>query len=382
MAAPMTRPEYIVLVAGRSVPGFGLGTGDGYAVLVAEDGGAVLDLAQRQLVDLVLLHLDMSADSAENVVARLRRDPLTAAIPIIVLTPPAEIDRAVTCLGLGADDYVLDPVNPKLLLVRLANFRAKQHLHRQVASQGHSLERLERLFDHLAKSVIPIGAALLEERDLNQMLERILMAAKSLSNADGGTLYMRSEDNQLRFAMVHNDSLGLAMGGASGTEVPFEPLLLYQSDGSPNQRNVATYAALTGCCVNVEDAYEADGFDFSGTRSFDAQTGYRSMSFLTVPLKNFHQRVIGVLQLLNAKDPASGRIVSFDPEVQRVVESLSLLAAAALEAHLREAGLRRQIAEMQIHIDEGKKAEQIAEITDTDYFRELQRKAKRIRGQS
>ncbi len=66
---------------------------------------------------------------------------------------------------------------------------------------------------------------------------------------------------------------------------------------------VAAYAAIHDKTVNIADAYTEAGFDFSGTRSFDERTGYRSQSFLTVPMKNHEGEIIGVLQLINALDP-------------------------------------------------------------------------------
>ncbi|MGB0670828.1 MAG: GAF and HD-GYP domain-containing protein, partial [Rhodospirillales bacterium] len=75
-----------------------------------------------------------------------------------------------------------------------------------------------------------------------------------------------------------------------------------------------------------------DEFDFSGTKKFDQGTGYRSKSFLTVPLKNHDREVIGVLQLLNATDPDSGDVVAFDRDnIQPLVEALSSQAAVALD---------------------------------------------------
>ena len=93
---------------------------------------------------------------------------------------------------------------------------------------------------------------------------------------------------------------------------------------------VAAHAALTGKTVNIPDAYTAEGFDFSGTRAFDAKTGYRSKSFLTVPMRNHDHEIIGVLQLINAHDPASGEVVAFSPSDQRLAESLASQAAVAL----------------------------------------------------
>ena len=141
--------------------------------------------------------------------------------------------------------------------------------------------RLEQLND--------IGASLSSERNIEGLLEKILLAAKTITRADGGTLYRVSEDRRfLSFAIVRNDSLGIAYGGTSGQPLPdkFRDLPLHGEDGQPNNSMVAAYAALHARTVNIADAYDADGFDFSGTRRFDASTGYRSRSFLTVPMKN------------------------------------------------------------------------------------------------
>src|SRR6478752_5409488 len=130
-----------------------------------------------------------------------------------------------------------------------------------------------------------IGASLSAERDIHRLLETILTAAKTITRADGGTLYRVADDKTLRFEIVRTSSLKYYLGGTTGNPVPFYPIQLYK-DGKPNNSMVAAYAALTGKTVNIADAYTADGFDFSGTRAFDSKTGYRSKSFLTVPMKN------------------------------------------------------------------------------------------------
>jgi HD-GYP domain-containing protein (c-di-GMP phosphodiesterase class II) len=175
-----------------------------------------------------------------------------------------------------------------------------------------------------------IGAALSKERDLNRLLETILVAAKGITNADGGTLYLMEDTSQLRFEIVRTDSLNIAMGGTTGIAIPFYPIRLFDEGGRPNNSMVVAYAALTGETVNIADAYAAAGFDFSGTRSFDAKTGYRSKSFLTVPMRNHENEIIGVLQLLNAKDRHTGAITSFSDADQRLAESLASQAAIAL----------------------------------------------------
>src|SRR6266850_1584079 len=174
-----------------------------------------------------------------------------------------------------------------------------------------------------------IGASLSAERDINRLLEAILTAAKTITRADGGTLYRLTEEKTLRFEIVRTSSLKYYLGGTTGNPVPFYPIQLYK-DGKPNQTMVAAHAALTGKTVNIADAYTAEGFDFAGTRAFDAKTGYRSKSFLTVPMRNHEGEAIGVLQLINAQDPHSGEIVAFSSSDQRLAESLASQAAVAL----------------------------------------------------
>ncbi|MCM2328975.1 MAG: HD domain-containing protein, partial [Lysobacter sp.] len=72
----------------------------------------------------------------------------------------------------------------------------------------------------------------------------------------------------------------------------------------------------------------------SGTRNFDKRTGYRSTSFLTVPMKNHEGEIIGVLQLLNAIDAATGEVTVFSDEDRRLAESLASQAAIALTNRL------------------------------------------------
>ncbi|MBT6096066.1 MAG: GAF domain-containing protein [Rhodospirillaceae bacterium] len=187
-----------------------------------------------------------------------------------------------------------------------------------------SQTKLQQLIEH--------GIALGAEKDEKKLLENILVGAKQLAHADGGTLYIKDENEDLVFQIVRNDSLDIQLGGTSGNEVKFPPVHLIDPEtGQPNHKNVASYTAITGENVNIEDAYEAEGFDFSGMRKFDKSTGYRSTSFLSVPLSPRQGGVIGVLQLINAKDPETGEVVPFAEEIESFVEALATQAAVALD---------------------------------------------------
>ena len=180
-----------------------------------------------------------------------------------------------------------------------------------------------------------IGAALSRERDIERLLENILEAAKALTGADAGTLYSMTPDGgALRFEIMRTDSLGIRQGGTTGQRVGLPDLPLRRADGSPNDALVAAHAAIRERTVNIADVYAEAGFDFSGTRAFDQRTGYRSQPFLTVPMKNHEGAVIGVLQLINAIDPATGQVGPFSLEDQSLTESLASQAAIALSNRL------------------------------------------------
>jgi len=182
--------------------------------------------------------------------------------------------------------------------------------------------------------LIEIGIALAAERDHNRLMEQILLGAKALTNADGGTLYLVTRDGgELRFMIMRNDTMNIALGGTTGAPIPFPPVPLREADGSPNYKNVAAAAALNGHTINIADAYDAEKYDFSRMRAFDAITGYRSKSFLTVPLKNHDGEVVGVLQLINARSP-DGQTTPFMTELELVIEALAGQAAVSLDKQM------------------------------------------------
>jgi HD-GYP domain-containing protein (c-di-GMP phosphodiesterase class II) len=188
------------------------------------------------------------------------------------------------------------------------------------------LERLDQLNQ--------IGIALSRKTDINSLLETILCVAQRITNADGGTLYRVIDGRVLKFEIVRTASLGLAMGGTTGIDVPFEPIPLYESEGMPTVSNVVAYTYHQSKSVNIADAYTEAGFDFSGTRAIDQRTGYRSTSFLTIPMKNHENEIVGVLQLLNATDRMTGKVIRFSAEDQQLAESLASQAAIAMTNRL------------------------------------------------
>lgn len=182
-----------------------------------------------------------------------------------------------------------------------------------------------------SKKLIDIGIALSAEKDIFNLLELIVDSARDFTNADGGTLYIVSDDEKsLNFEIVQTNSLNIRMGGKTGEKINWPPVPLFNEDGSQNKENVSTNVALTKKLVNIPDVYDVEGFNFEGTRKFDESTGYRSMSMLVIPMLNHENEIIGVLQLLNAKDEITDETIPFTDENIDLTASLASQAAIAV----------------------------------------------------
>lgn len=175
-----------------------------------------------------------------------------------------------------------------------------------------------------------VGIALSAERNFSSLLEQILIGAKKITHADGGTIYLLNPEKKLDMVVVATDSLNIHLGGNTDKPITFKPVELYHENGSANLSMVVTRAVIENRSINIDDAYNNDNYDFSGTYEFDKSTGYRSQSFLAVPMKNHENDVIGVLQLINAKAIDTEEIIPFSEEDQKLVESLASQAAVAI----------------------------------------------------
>ena len=177
----------------------------------------------------------------------------------------------------------------------------------------------------IIQQLADLTQALTAEKDHINLLDRIILGCMALTNADGGTLYTLDEDqdNELQFTILHNRSLGIHRKPRDLPSVE-----IYNARGL-SSKLVVVQTFVQRETISIPDAYECSDYDFSGTRKFDKQLSYRSKSFLCVPLQDHEGEIIGVLQLINAQDRA-GNIIAFPPEQQKLVESLSSLAAAVL----------------------------------------------------
>ncbi len=179
------------------------------------------------------------------------------------------------------------------------------------------------------KALNQIGIALSTEKNSTRLLERILEEAMRITSADGGILYTRTENKNLKFEIIIIETLGLYRGGTNGEVITCTPLPLYLADGTPNLHSVAVRAVLTETTINITDVDKAE-FDFSELYQFNRSGNYGFKSFLTVPMRDHEDQIIGVLELINALDADTGETGIFRSFEQELVESLASQAAIAL----------------------------------------------------
>lgn len=178
------------------------------------------------------------------------------------------------------------------------------------------------------EEIMKINLAFSSEHNKEKLLENILTLTRKLTNADAGTLYIKSKDEKtLQFKVVQNDSLNIFMGGTK-EKLNWNDLPIFLEDGSLNNKMVAVVCANEKRIINISDVYKTTKYKFEGTKQFDKKTSYRSKSMLVIPLINHENEVIGVLQLINKI--RNQEIVSFDKFDEKVIISLASQAAMAL----------------------------------------------------
>jgi HD-GYP domain-containing protein (c-di-GMP phosphodiesterase class II) len=166
-----------------------------------------------------------------------------------------------------------------------------------------------------------IGIALTSETNLEKLMGLIVQKARELTNADGGSLYLKEKD-VLYFYVTQNDTLSDRGNLKGGFKHQYELPLTEES--------IAGFVALTGEILNIEDAYNLpETVSYRFNFDFDHENNYRTRSILVAPMKAPDGEVVGVLQLINAIDN-TGNVVVFPKAVESLVNSLASQAAVAI----------------------------------------------------
>src|SRR5229473_3270135 len=247
----------------------------------------------------------------------------------------------------GAVHAYLPPDVPQSLLERMID-NALDHIH-LVQSRNEVNERLAGASQEIHE-LNKIGVALSAEHEAHALMELILTKSRALTKADAGSIYLVErvplrDQRRIPFAkgkpvaegLLYEEHLRFSLAQNDTVDVPFPEITM-----KINERSLAGYVALTGEIINVEDAYHLPPeVPFAINRKFDTDSGYRTRSILCVPMRNQKGKIVGVLQLINAKrDPAvklvsssavARQVVAFSARRQEVVISLASQAAVALE---------------------------------------------------
>lgn len=185
--------------------------------------------------------------------------------------------------------------------------------------------------------VLRITHELFQIQDLDILLEEVLSKVRALVHADAGSIYLL-EDNQLKFSYTQNDTLQKKLGP--------NKKIIYATFTLPiNNRSIAGYAVNTATIINIANAYKIDGKKpYKFDRHFDKISGYHTQSILTIPIRTTRGKTVGVIQLINAKNPKN-KIISFSREHELLVQYFADNIALVIErAQTTRAMIMRMIA--------------------------------------
>src|SRR5947209_2818449 len=255
----------------------------------------------------------------------------------------------------GAIYAYLPPDVPEPLLERMVD-NALDHIH-LVQTRHEVNQRLAGASQEIHE-LNQIGMALSAEHDPRKLLELILTKSREFTSSDAGSVYLvESEGDGQRSLLFSPADAGAVATPENGNGLGDGPkrerlrFKLAQNDTVAvpfreatveiNEHSIAGYVALTGEIVNIADAYHLPpDVPYAINRKFDEDSGYRTKSILAVPIRNQKEKIIAVLQLINAKrgrakldsaEAVEEQVVSFSPRQQEIVLSLAGQAAVALE---------------------------------------------------
>ncbi len=280
----------------------------------------ILPCLLRGGIDLVLLDIDALSGAAIDVVRDLRSHFSSDALPVITLSDTNPIEHHGTAMAVNINDFLIKPLDPAEAKFRIRNaLKLSQLFKANLAIRDREQLKLKTRTDKL-NLLIDSGLMMSMERNQSKLIGFILREGQRLLHCDGATMYFVTPQKTLVFAeRTRNDVL------------PFDEIPLYDASGRANDGYAATYAAIHNQAVLIDDVYDDIHFDCRGTHDFDARTGYRTVSLLTVPMAPRSGKVIGVLQFINALDPDSGEVIAFPDSAFELVEALAAQAAVALD---------------------------------------------------
>jgi len=290
-------------------------------IALLDESDQVIPALLQARHDLVLIDADSKAIDCERLVRAIRAHFSAIELPVLISHDPSALDKRNAALAAGANDGLSKPIDRDEAALKINQCLTLGRFYHSNKVIQDILE--EEIKTRTAKLDMLIESCLMMsmEKSRSKLLKHILVEGQRLLNCDGGTMYLVTEQNTLSFAERTRDD-----------HLPFEEIALYDpATGQANDVYASTYAALHNETVIIDDVYRETRFDCSGTRDFDARSGYHTVSLLTVPMAPRGGKVIGILQFFNTQSPATGKIISFPPDIIDLVGALAAQAAVALD---------------------------------------------------
>lgn len=277
------------------------------------------------VIGLSLIELKASIHNNRLITLYVSSTILLAGILIAIFfsnrisKPLARLTEATREVGTGKYSMEIDVQSSDEVGVLARAFQIMTEKINQTMAENSSINKqLEEIIDDLTE----LGTTLSAEKDFASLLDMVISNARHLTHADAGTLYL-VEGDKLIYSIVHNATLDIYLGTQKEDEIPFAPLAI---DGP----SVSGYVARNKTFLKISDVYSSDEFDFIGTKTFDQKTGYHTKSMMVIPLLNLENETVGVIQLINSKDPETGEVGPFPASVENLVKSLASQAAVAI----------------------------------------------------
>jgi CheY-like chemotaxis protein len=275
-------------------------------------GGAFATL----LIDLRMPHLD-----GLKSIYLIRRKFSAAELPILAISDANTPELCNAALLAGANDHLARPIDPVDVGLRIRNLLTIREIYKAGQDTQNNLAREVAARTSKLNMLIQNGLLMSKMTDPDALVRHTLFEGRRILYCDAATLYRVTPRGTLRFCMRTRDD------GLPDTEIALHDPVT----GLPNDRYASTWCTLNRQAVRIDDVYTETRFDLSGTRRFDAHTGYRTVSMLTVPMTPREGYVLGVLQFINKLDPDTDEVIPFSDEMVTWVEALASQAAVALD---------------------------------------------------
>ncbi len=295
--------------------------GMGYkAVAALTDPRHLMTTLSATSYDALLVDLRMPQLDGLKIIYLVRETFSAAELPILAISDDGLAELCNAGLLAGANDHIVRPIDPIDVALRVRNLLTIHDIFKASQEIKNNLEREVQARTAKLNMLIENGLLMSMTRDRTALIRHTLFEGRRLLHCDAATLYLVTDHKTLRFSLrTRDDQL-------ADKEIPlYDP-----ATGSPNEHFASTWCALNKQSVRIDNVYQEDTFDLSGTRSFDAATGYKTVSTLTVPLIPRGGAVLGVLQFINKLDPETGAVVAFPAELVPLLEALAAQAAVTL----------------------------------------------------